>query len=80
MVKDISRNKIKWKSPYALYCALCKKSVSCAHQRLSHLTVHCSGKIHKSFHRARKTTQNVSEQPKGALSSLRQFLAIESPL
>ena len=47
-------------NPYAFYCAPCKKSVSCAHQGLSDLTAHCSGKIHKSFERAIKTTQNMS--------------------
>ena len=41
-------------NPYAFYC------VSCVHQGLSDLTAHCSGKIHKSFVRAIKTTRNMS--------------------
>ena len=47
-------------NPYAFYCVPCRKSVSCTHQGLSDLTAHCSGKIHKSFERAIKTTQNMS--------------------
>ena len=57
MVKEISCNKIKWKS---LSCVPCKKSVSYAHQGLSDLTAHFSDKIHKSFEGAIKTTQNLS--------------------
>ena len=46
-------------NPYAFYCVPCKKSISCAHQGLSDLTVHYNGKIHKSFKRAIKTTRNL---------------------
>ena len=31
-------------NPFAFYCVPCKKNVSCAHQGLSDLTAHCSGK------------------------------------
>ena len=36
------------------------KIVPCAHQGLSDLTAHCSGKIHKSCERAIKTTRSMS--------------------
>ena len=48
------------RNSYGFYCVPCKKSVSCAHQGLSDLTVHCSGKIHKSCERAIKTTRSMS--------------------
>ena len=35
------------------------QTVSCAHQDLSDLTAHCSGKIHRSFERPLKTTRNL---------------------
>ena len=62
--------KVEWSKKYPVtksngnlcpfYSVQCKKSVSCAHQGLSDLTAHCSGKIHKSFETAIKTTQNMS--------------------